>query len=820
MNRFRSVRTLVTTLAVVIASTSLLVWLPRNSSAYTPHAPIYIDGDAAFTAANGVTAGTGTPSDPFIIEYWDINATLNWQAGITIANTNAHFIIRYVAVHDGVWTHNVTTVERDAIDIYNAANGRVEGTSTWNNWHSIVVAASYNITVTMNTPNGDLGHAVWVWHSSYISVLRNTPLSWVQGLSPAAGVMVTASSNVTVMDNQYLHGHYGIAVHSSTNVTIRGNRLVSSRDYGVLVVNSTGVRVHNNQFIDNAVQAFDDRGSENSWDAGCSGGGNYWSDYNGSDRRDCSTGAVGVDGFGDAPRIIDADSQDNYPLVSSSMVDGIRPYWHNSSPVIVNASVRPNYPGIRDVALWYRNSADNATWSNWTLFQSLNLPPWSLSFYFPGGEGYYEFYTIATTFLGKAEPPPASAQAIAGYDATPPASSAIPISPYWHTAPPLLVDATASDSLSGVGNVTLLYSFSSDNNVTWSAWTPFGTDGAPPWSWSFPFPDGQGHYRFHTIARDVAGNAEPSKSAMEAMAGYFVPTEPPTTSLLIGWPNYTSTATYVKSSTPLDFSVVDRSGLGMRNTTYRIDDGAPVNYTATGTFFLAGEGEHTVEWRSLDWTGNLEDVSSKVLTVDDTPPATTISPADAEATTDTVFNLIATDSGCGVNITMYRIDGGSSTDYAGGFTLEAGEHDIFYYSKDNLDNTEVERTLHVIVQGAPPPPPPVEVRVNYKPIIALIFAIILLVAGAWSSRKRPWRGGKGRMAVAKAFMLISLPFVFAEAGTGIVSFFTGQLSIPPLIGVGTAVDLAILMAGILVAVLGALKPETPCAEEGESPRSR
>ncbi len=34
----------------------------------------------------------------------------------------------------------------------------------------------------------------------------------------------------------------------------------------------------------------------------------------------------------------------------------------------------------------------------------------------------------------------------------------------------------------------------------------------------------------------------------------------PVTSLIIGNPNYTSTATYVKSSTPLDFSVIDRDG--------------------------------------------------------------------------------------------------------------------------------------------------------------------------------------------------------------------------------------------------------------------
>jgi hypothetical protein len=44
------------------------------------------------------------------------------------------------------------------------------------------------------------------------------------------------------------------------------------------------------------------------------------------------------------------------------------------------------------------------------------------------------------------------------------------------------------------------------------------------------------------------------------------------------------------------------------------------------------------------------------------------------------FTLPATDSGCGVNVTMYRIDGGNWTVYTGGFTLTEGEHTIYYYS--------------------------------------------------------------------------------------------------------------------------------------------
>jgi hypothetical protein len=59
--------------------------------------------------------------------------------------------------------------------------------------------------------------------------------------------------------------------------------------------------------------------------------------------------------------------------------------------------------------------------------------------------------------------------------------------------------------------------------------------------------------------------------------------------------------------------------------------------------------------------------------------------------------------------------------------------------------------------------------VNYKPIVAITFTIIPVVAGVWYSKKMPWKGGKNGMTVAKAFVFTSTPFVLAEALTRIAS---------------------------------------------------
>ena len=82
--------------------------IPIKATSYVPHSPILIDGNGNFTAANGVSSGSGTMSDPYIIQGWDINASglpccYAWgNAGLLVQNTNASFIIRNVHVHSGL----------------------------------------------------------------------------------------------------------------------------------------------------------------------------------------------------------------------------------------------------------------------------------------------------------------------------------------------------------------------------------------------------------------------------------------------------------------------------------------------------------------------------------------------------------------------------------------------------------------------------------------------------------------------------------------------------------------------------------------------
>src|SRR5438445_3944303 len=175
----------------------------------------------------------------------------------------------------------------------------------------------------------------------------------------------------------------------------------------------------------------------------------------------------------------------------------------------------------------------------------------------------------------------------------------------------------------------------------------------------------------------------------------------PVTNLVVGQPNVTAIETFVTSATPLSFSVLDQSGMGIRNTTYRVDGGSWTNYTATGPFSLAGEGARVLEWRSEDFAGNVEPVATVTLLLDDTPPTTSLTVSTPKSLVGGTFvnattslTLASTDGGItavGVDTTSVRIWCGTWsawTSYGSPFTLTGfdGIRYVEYRSVDRLGN--------------------------------------------------------------------------------------------------------------------------------------
>lgn len=113
------------------------------------------------------------------------------------------------------------------------------------------------------------------------------------------------SSNTVVSRNNVAKNAYGIVLSGSSNSTL-GENNIADNDNGVLLYNSSNNKIHHNSFRDNINQTRIES-SSNMWDDGFPSGGNYWSNYNGTDAN--------YDGIGNAEYSIDTNNTDHYPLI-------------------------------------------------------------------------------------------------------------------------------------------------------------------------------------------------------------------------------------------------------------------------------------------------------------------------------------------------------------------------------------------------------------------------------------------------------------------------------------------------------------------------
>lgn len=272
----------------------------------------------------------------------------------------------------------------------------------------------------------------------------------------------------------------------------------------------------------------------------------------------------------------------------------------------------------------------------------------------------------------------------------------------------------------------------------------------------------------------------------------------PVTTITIGEPNYSSQPVYVKSTTPFTLIGVDHSGEGLENISYRIGTSPWEDYLDTGDFTVPDEGPTTIEYFSVDRIGGTESTHSISIYVDDTPPETVLSYEEDRVTPTSGISLSATDSGCDVDSTWYRVDGGFLIEYSVPFFLEEGEYIIEYFSIDNLGNAEHPQQIDLDVSEKES----VE-EANYKPNLSIVFGIVLIILGLLLNlhKEESEEESKKRKLDLKPFLFFPLSFAIVEFIIGAVSAVTGLLSIPPVLGEGLIVDVVIFVVGIVVALL-------------------
>ena len=144
------------------------------------------------------------------------------------------------------------------------------------------------------------------------------------------------SSNNSIIGNLLKKNFYGIYLQNSSNNIVSCNT-ISKNEYGVYLNLSSNNRFYLNNIMNNTPQVdFSDSSYINVWDDSYPSGGNYWSDYNGTDSD--------YDGIGDTQHVINEYNMDHYPLMGMfhSFAIEISPYPNNVTEtveVITNSTI-------------------------------------------------------------------------------------------------------------------------------------------------------------------------------------------------------------------------------------------------------------------------------------------------------------------------------------------------------------------------------------------------------------------------------------------------------------------------------------------------
>jgi len=186
----------------------------------------------------------------------------------------------------------------------NCSDIRVENLNLSNTTVGLESWATNNSKIINNTMSNN-AFGIWLHSdSSNNTISKNTITNTIY-----IGIYLIASSNNTITDNSITNSLDGVMLDSTSNYnSIARNDIKYSSEYGISLIGSSYNTIYHNNFIDNTQQAhITPASSPHFWDNGYPSGGNYWSDYNGTDTN--------RDGLGNSPYQLSTFNQDNHPLM-------------------------------------------------------------------------------------------------------------------------------------------------------------------------------------------------------------------------------------------------------------------------------------------------------------------------------------------------------------------------------------------------------------------------------------------------------------------------------------------------------------------------
>jgi len=219
------------------------------------------------------------------------------------------------------------------IDLSGRTNVTVQNTLIREFDVGILLANGTRNFIVGNSISDSLNGSIMLDYASFNTLAGNNLT-----VNYATGISLYDSPTNTITTNRIINSLFGCSFYSSSGNSISENTIITSNDTAIFIYYSSGNvltgnnitnnyqgihfsscsdnQVYHNNFVNNWNRQVSNTESTSTWDEGYPSGGNYWSDYNGTDAcRGPSQNQTGSDGIGDTPYFINIDNQDNYPLM-------------------------------------------------------------------------------------------------------------------------------------------------------------------------------------------------------------------------------------------------------------------------------------------------------------------------------------------------------------------------------------------------------------------------------------------------------------------------------------------------------------------------
>jgi parallel beta-helix repeat protein len=179
------------------------------------------------------------------------------------------------------------------------------------------------------------------------------------------GIQLFNASDNTITANAIVGSSYeGVGVYYSSGNVVAGNNITNNQ-IGIAFYSSSSNSIVHNDFIDNAYQVYTES-STNNWDNGYPSGGNYWSDYTGTDAYSGpNQNQPGSDGIGDTPYNCSENNQDGYPLMQK---------WTNIAITAISSSKTAVGQGQKvNITIIVQNQGWDAETTSVTLYANTTI---------------------------------------------------------------------------------------------------------------------------------------------------------------------------------------------------------------------------------------------------------------------------------------------------------------------------------------------------------------------------------------------------------------------------------------------------------------